>query len=145
MNMISFRFWVHFLLDFVNSILFATLLNQMSYNRRKTDGKTQKSKRKCFFQQKCFWYEPKIICKFFRRFVCWKPRRKQVAIHKKSNYILQVFVLLFSFRPSFRKIRLISKFMTSNSGKQITAIHIIAQYLNKETQSDNEIRSVNRI
>ena len=94
---------------------------------------------------KMFLIWTKNICKFFRRFVCWKTRRKQVAIHKKSNYILQVFVLLFSFRPSFRKIRLISKFMTSNSGKQITAIHIIAQYLNKETQSDNEIRSVNRI
>ena len=64
MNMISFKFWVHFLLDFVNSILFATLLNQMSYNRGKTDGKTQKSKRKCFFQQKCFWSEPKASASF---------------------------------------------------------------------------------
>ena len=50
---------------------------------------------------KMFLIWTKNICKFFRRFVCWKTRRKQVAIHKKSNYILQVFVLFFSLRLSF--------------------------------------------
>ena len=50
---------------------------------------------------KMFLIWTKNICKFFRRFVCWKTRRKQVAIRKKSNYILQVFALFFSLRPSF--------------------------------------------
>ena len=36
----------------------------MSCNRGKTDGKTKKSKRKCFFQQKCFWSEPKTFARF---------------------------------------------------------------------------------
>ena len=49
---------------FVNSIRFATCLNQMSCNRGKTDGETKKSKRKCFFQQKCFWSEPKTLASF---------------------------------------------------------------------------------
>ena len=30
-----------------------------------------------------------------------------------------------------KKLRLISKFMTSQTGQQIFAIHIIAQYINK--------------
>ena len=33
----------------------------MSCNRGKTDGETKKSNRKCFFQQKCFWFEPKTF------------------------------------------------------------------------------------
>ena len=37
---------------FVNSIRFATCLNKIFCNRRKTDGGTQKSKRKCFFFNK---------------------------------------------------------------------------------------------
>ena len=38
----------------VNSIRFATCLNQMSRNRRKTDGETKQSKRTNFFQQNVF-------------------------------------------------------------------------------------------
>ena len=34
----------------------------MSYNSGKTDGKTKKTKRKCFFQQKCF--QPKAFASF---------------------------------------------------------------------------------
>ena len=36
----------------------------MSFRRGKTDGKTKKSKRKCFFQQKCFWSETKTFASF---------------------------------------------------------------------------------
>ena len=37
---------------FVNSVCFATCLNQMSCNRGRTDGETKKSNRKCLFFNK---------------------------------------------------------------------------------------------
>ena len=49
MNKITFKFCAHFLFVVVNSIRFATRLNQMSCNGGKTDGETKKSKRKCLF------------------------------------------------------------------------------------------------
>ena len=49
---------------FVNSICFATCFYQISCNRGKTDGETKKSKRKCFFQQKCSWSDPKTFASF---------------------------------------------------------------------------------
>ena len=39
---------------FVNSIRFATCLNQMSCNRGKTDGEQENQRENVFFQQKCF-------------------------------------------------------------------------------------------
>ena len=93
MSVISFKFCVHFLFVFANSIHFATCFNQMSCcNRGKTDGKTKK----------VFLIWNKTICKFFRRFVSWKTRRKQTAKHKKPNQKLQVFVLFFLFCLSLR-------------------------------------------
>ena len=57
-------FWNFMHIFFVNSIRFATCLNKIFCNRRKTDGETQKSKRKCFLQQKRFWSEPKTFASF---------------------------------------------------------------------------------
>ena len=85
MNMVLFKFCVHVLFVFVNSIRFATCLNQMSCNRGKTDGETKRIKDKMFFSTKMFLIWTKSISMFFRRFVCWKTRRKQVTIHKKPN------------------------------------------------------------
>ena len=42
-----------------------------------------------------------------------------------------------------RKIRLISKFMASQSGKGLISIHILPNNLKKLRQSDNETWSVN--
>ena len=64
MNMVLFKFCVHVLFVFVNSIRFVTCLNQMSCNRGKTDSETKKLKTKCFFQQKCFWSEAKAFACF---------------------------------------------------------------------------------
>ena len=93
---------MHFLFVFVNSIVFVRCLNQTTCNRGKTDGETKKIKERMFFSTKMFLIWTKSTCKFFRRFVCWKTWKKQVATHKKSNQILQVFVLFFLFRPSLR-------------------------------------------
>ena len=93
MNMILFKFCVHVLFVFVNSIRFATCLNQMSCNRGKTDGETKRIKDKMFFSTKMFWIWTKSISMFFRRFVCWKTRRKQVAIHN----LIKNFKFLFCF------------------------------------------------
>ena len=59
-----FIFCVHFLFVFVNSIHFAKCLNQMSCNGGRPDRETKKSNRKWFFQQKCFWSEPKTFASF---------------------------------------------------------------------------------
>ena len=59
-----FKFCVHFLFVFVNSIRFSICLNQISCNDEKTDGETKKSNRKCLLQQKCFWSEPKTVASF---------------------------------------------------------------------------------
>ena len=56
--------------------------------------------------------------------------------------VTQKYELRVSFKQKnglIRKIRLVSKFMTSQPGKQT-----IAHYLRKLMQSDNEIWSVNR-
>ena len=74
-------------------------------------------------------------------------------------FTLKALLVLLRFCPDFfdhvengliKKPRLISKFMTSKIGKQIIAIHIlpntlIAQYLKKQRQPDNEIWSVKGI
>ena len=44
--------------------LFCMWLNQIYCSKRKTGGETKKSKRKCFFKQKCFWSEPKKFAGF---------------------------------------------------------------------------------
>ena len=69
-------------------------------------------------------------CKFFRRFVCWKTQRKQVAKHKKPNEKLQVFVLLFSFRPSLiRHIHCFGyKFCYQNKRKFFCWFHMFLFY-----------------
>ena len=45
---------IHFLLAFVNSIRFATCLNQKFCKGERTDDETKKSNRRSFFQQKYF-------------------------------------------------------------------------------------------
>ena len=56
----------------------------MSCKGGKSDDETKKSNRKCFFQQKWFWSEPKTFASFSDiLFVKKKTRRKQVAKHKK--------------------------------------------------------------
>ena len=74
-------------------------------------------------------------------------------------FTLKALLVLLRFCPDFfdhvengliKKPRLISKFMTSKIGKQIIATHIlpntlIAQYLKKQRQPDNEIWSVKGI
>ena len=64
------KFCVHFSFVSVNSIRFATCLNQISCNCGKTDSKTKKSNIKRFFQQKCFWSQPKIFASFLGVVVC---------------------------------------------------------------------------
>ena len=74
-------------------------------------------------------------------------------------FTVKALLVLLRFCPDFfdhvkngliKKPRLISKFMTSKIGKQIIARHIlpntlIAQYLKKQRQPDNEIWSFNGI
>ena len=55
-----YKFCVRVLFGFVNSIPVETKY----FVTGKTDRETKKSKRKCFFQQKCFWSEPKTFASF---------------------------------------------------------------------------------
>ena len=70
----------------------------------------------------------------------------------KALFILKIFKFLswlFSHvqykKGLIRKMRLISKFMTSQPGKQTVAAHILSNISRSKERSDNRIWSVNRI
>ena len=75
-----------------------------------------------------------------------------MVFNKKALFAIKIFkflLLLFGqvINGLIRKIRLISKFMTSQTGKQTIAIRILynTKYLKRQRQSGSEIWSVNRI
>ena len=84
------------------------------------------------------------------------PTESPLKMIKNDVYLPQKlfpFLRYLNFCPDFlvmykngsiRKIRLISKFMMSEPGKQTIAIHILPNISrSKDNQSDNEIWSVN--
>ena len=68
---------------------------------------------------------------------------KLFSFSRYLNFCL--YVLIKWKKGLIRKVRLTSKFMTSQLGKQTIAIHILPNISKNERQSDNEIWSVNRI
>ena len=79
---------------------FIKCLNQMSCNRGKIDGKTQKSNIKCLFPQKYFWSEPKTFASFSG--VLFLEKHEGNKRRYKKNLIKNFkFLLLFSFCPNF--------------------------------------------
>ena len=69
---------------FVNSIRLATCLNQMSCNRGKTDSKTKKTKRKCFFNKNVFDLNQKHL-QLFKGFNLLKNTKKTNGQTQKTN------------------------------------------------------------
>ena len=98
-----FKYCVHFLFVFVNSIRFATYLNQMSCNRGKTDDEINKSKRKCFFQQKYFWSELKTLANFSG--VSFVEKYEGTKCRNRKNLIIKTssFCFVFLASPELKK------------------------------------------
>ena len=80
----------------------------------------------------------------------WKMMKNAFYFILRAPFVLKIFVLTFcSCRKNdlIRKLRLISRFLTSQTGKPIVAIQILSNILRSQTirQSDNEIWPVNII
>ena len=92
---IFFKFCVYtFLFVFVNSIRFATCLNQMSCNSEKTDSETKKSNRKCFPNKNVFNLNQKHLL-VFQTFRLLKKHEGNKWRNTKN--LIKNFRLLFCF------------------------------------------------
>ena len=78
------KFCAHFLLCFCKFNSFRHVFKSNVLTEEELMAKQNNQREQIFFN-KMFLIWAKTICNFFRRFVCWKARRKQVAIHKKPN------------------------------------------------------------
>ena len=103
-----------------------------------------------FGHLKSDFHLPKQLCYLLH----WKPFKtygKCFLFHLKSSFRSQVFVMTFwSCREKglIRKIRLISKFMTSKPGSQAITIHIlhnISQSKDNQTMKLGQLIEYNKI
>ena len=69
----------------------------------------------------------------------FKMMKNAIYFTLKALFVLKIFKFLFCL---IRKIRLTSKIMTSQSGKQTIALDILPNISRSKGKSDNEIWSV---